>query len=218
MKHRWHRTCCFFVGVLLMSLGASCVAQPDRWAERDTWQDVPGIVEAMAVAPGRIVADVGARDGYLTVRLAEVVGSSGQVYAVDIDADALRRLRGNLPDSLRDRVTTIHSEPDDPKLPACVLDAAVIVNAYHEFEAYEAMLHHLRAALKPGGRLVLVEPISDRRRDADRARQEASHEIALRYARADLEAAGFRIVEARDPFVARRHRGDAMWLLAAERP
>jgi len=193
-------------------------AQNERWTERDAWQDVPGILKAMGVREGSHVADVGARDGYLTVRLAEAVGPTGRVYAVDIDADALEKLRKNLSDADTSRVTLIHSAPDDPMLPERMLDAVVVVNAYHEFRAYAVMLQHIKEALKPGGRLVLVEPLSPRRRDATRDEQADHHEIALAYARADLEAAGFEIVDARDPFVKRRRQNDEMWLLLGRRP
>lgn len=206
-----------FLGVILLPTPYTC-AQSDRWERRDQWQNVSGIFEAMGAAEGNAVADIGARDGYLTVRLAEVVGASGRVYAVDIDADALRDLRHNLAVEDTSRVILVHSVPDDPRLPSGVLDAAVVVNAYHEFTAYAAMLAHIKAALKPGGRLVLVEPIAESRREASRSEQTSHHEIAIGYARADLEEAGFEIVDAQDPFVERRRRNDEMWLLVGRRP
>ena len=153
--------------MLFIHVPTSC-AQKTRWEKRDKWQDVPGIFEAMAVQPGSHVADIGAREGYLTVRLAEAVGPEGRVYAVDINANSLEKLRKNLAHEDTSRVALVHSEPDDPMLAEASLDAAVVVNSYHEFEAYEAMLKHIKVALKPGGRLVLVEPITDRRRDATR--------------------------------------------------
>ena len=214
-----HRAPALFACCLIFFIQAptSC-AQDERWAQRDKWQDVPGIFEAMALQPGSYVADVGSREGYLTVRLAEAVGAEGRVYAVDIDGDALKKLRKNLADEDTSRVRLIHSEPDDPMLPEGLLDAVVVVNSYHEFEAYASMLTHIKAALKPGGRLVLVEPISQGRRVAMREVQESHHELGIDYARADLEAAGFEILNARDPFVKRRDNGDEMWLLVGRRP
>ncbi|MFQ5572049.1 MAG: class I SAM-dependent methyltransferase [Rhodothermales bacterium] len=207
--------CCFS---LLLVAPSTCSGQNDRWVKRDAWQNVPGIFEAMDLREGSRVADVGARDGYLTVRLARAVGEHGHVYAVDIDRKALEDLRDNLADEDTSRVTLIHSVPDDPMLPEGTLDAVVVVNAYHEFRAYASMLDHIKAALKPGGRLVLVEPISDRRRDASRKQQMSSHEIALHFARADLKEAGFEILEERDPFIERTHNSDEMWLLVGRRP
>ena len=203
--------------MLFIHVPTSC-AQQARWEKRDKWQDVSGIFEAMAVQPGSHVADIGARDGYLTVRLAEAVGAQGRVYAVDINASALEKLRKNLADDDTSRVALVHSEPDDPMLAEASLDAAVVVNSYHEFEAYASMLKHIKAALKPGGRLVLVEPITESRRDATRKRQANHHEISIDYARADLEEAGFDIIKAEDPFVKRKDQNDEMWLLVARRP
>ena len=214
-----HRAPVLLLGclILFVHVPSSC-AQNDRWDRRDKWQDVPGIFAAMALQPGSHVADIGARDGYLTVRLAEAVGAEGRVYAVDIDGDALEKLRNNLADEDTSRVTLVHSEPDDPMLPDGLLDAVVVVNSYHELEAYASMLKHIKAALKPGGRLVLVEPISKSRRVAMREVQEDNHEIGIDYARADLEAAGFDILDARDPFVKRKSQRDEMWLLIGRRP
>ena len=214
-----HRAPVLFAFCLILFIQApSSCAQNERWAQRDKWQDVPGIFEAMALQPGSYVADVGSREGYLTVRLAEALGVEGRVYAVDIDGDALKKLRKKLADEDTSRVTLVHSEPDDPMLPEGLLDAVVVVNAYHEFEAYTSMLEHIKAALKPGGRLVLVEPISASRRVAMREVQAGHHEIGIDYAQADLEAAGFEIINTRDPFVKRKDNGDEMWLLVGRRP
>lgn len=204
--------------VLFVLAPSSCTAQSDRWEKRDQWQNVSGIFEAMNVHTGSYVADVGARDGYLTVRLAEAVGAQGRVYAIDINASALKKLKKNLADEDTSRVTLIHSLPDDPKLPEGLLDAVVVVNAYHEFDAYAAMLAHIKDALKPGGLLVLVEPITKRRRDASRKTQTGGHEIGLAYARADLVAAGFEILDTRDPFIKRKEQDYEMWLLIGQRP
>ena len=203
--------------VLFIQVPTSC-AQKTRWEKRDKWQNVPAIFEAMAVQPGSQVADIGARDGYLTIRLVEAVGMQGRVYAVDINAKSLETLRDNLAAEDTSRVVLVHSEPDDPMLAEASLDAAVVVNAYHEFEAYKAMLKHIKAALKPGGRLVLVEPITDRRRDATRKKQMSHHEIGINYARADLEDAGFEVLDAQDPFVERKDQSDKMWLIVGRKP
>ena len=214
-----HRaTALFLCGLFFVIQAPSSCAQNDRWDKRDTWQNVPGILEAMTVQPGSYVADIGAREGYLTMRLAKAVGAEGRIYAVDIDNGSLKKLWKNLSAEDTSRVKLVHSKPDDPMLPEAMLDAAVVVNAYHEFEAYEAMLEHILQALKPGGRLVIVEPISERRRSAMREVQERHHEIGIGYARADLEAAGFEVLDAHDPFVKRKSQGDEMWLLVGRRP
>jgi SAM-dependent methyltransferase len=110
-------------------------------------------------------------------------------------------------------VEVVKGDEDDPHLTASSLDAAVIVNSYHEMREYQRMLHHLRGALKPDGRLVIVEPLSDRRRHHRREQQIREHEIAPAFVEEEAREAGFRIVRLEDPFTTRDT--DSMWLLVA---
>ncbi len=208
-------------GVLLLSgmIVATVAWAFDKhdWKKRDKWQNAPGIFKAMEIDAGSYVADIGAREGYLSVRLAKTVGDAGRVFAVDIDKDALKKLKKTAREMGLENIQTVHSKEDDPMLSENTLDAIVIVNSYHEFDEYESMLKHMKAALKKGGRLVLVEPISKRRRDSSRSTQESSHELGMNYARKDLEAAGFEIIKQRDPFVKRKSQNDEMWLLVGRK-
>ena len=188
----------------------------DRWKERDGWQDVPAIFDAMGLAPGSRVADVGAGRGYLSVRLAKAVGADGRVYAVDIDEERLDDLHRLARDESLPQLTPVHGQPADPRLPKGSLDAVVLVNTYHEIENPIPFLHRLARALRPGGRLVLVDSLEPRHRDDSREEQTASHEIALEFARDDLQAAGFKILDAKDPFV-EEPWGDVQWMLVAHR-
>jgi ubiquinone/menaquinone biosynthesis C-methylase UbiE len=190
----------------------SSLAQQEETA-RETWQKVPDIFEAMAVRPGASVADVGAGDGFLTVRLSRAVGPTGRVIAVDVSARALERLRARVDHEGLTNVETVKGDADDPHLASASLDAALIVNAYHEMADYQAMLQHLRSALKPDGRLVIVEPISDKRRDVSRDQQVAAHEIAVHFVEQEVREAGFRIRRFQDPFTMRHEVSE--WLLAA---
>ena len=183
-------------------------------ATRERWQRVDEIFAAMAVVPGAVVADVGAGDGFFTSRLSRAVGPSGRVFAVDVDRQALAKLRKRLMDERLENVTVIESAPDDPKLPERVLDAALIINAYHEMRAHQAILAGLARALKPDGRLVIVEPVSPSRRGKPRTEQARNHEIDPEYVMGDARAAGFRIVNLQDPFTAREH--DIEWLIALQ--
>jgi predicted methyltransferase len=182
---------------------------------REQWQKVDEILEAMQVKPGALVADIGAGDGFFTTRLASAVGSSGRVLAVDIGADVLRRLRARVTTDSLSNVEVLEGSVDDPKLPAAALDAALIVNAYHEMTEHQAMLARIRTALKPGGRLVIVEPISPSRRGSPRNEQTRNHEIAIDFVREDARAAGFVQVAMTDPFTSRPHGGtpDEEWML-----
>lgn len=195
---------------------ATLVAQDRAASEsrREQWQKVDEIFVAMGVRPGATVADIGAGDGFFTNRLARAVGPDGRVFAVDIDEKALERLRKRLDDDGIRNVAIVKGAPDDPKLPEGELDAALIINAYHEMEQHQSVLSALRRALKPEGRLVIVEPVRDTRRGRPRADQVRDHEIDPEFVLQDARAAGFRIVGLQDPFTVRDR--DLEWLLALQ--
>ena len=183
-------------------------------ARRDEWQKVDQIFAAMGVRPGATVADVGAGDGFFTSRLARAVGRDGRVFAVDVDDQVLTRLRKRLEDEGLRNVVVVKGAAADPRLPERTLDAALIVNAYHEMPQAHEMLSALRSALKADGRLVIVEPISDTKRAGSRAEQTKSHEIAPEFVWKEARGAGFRIVGMQDPFT--RRGADVEWLLALQ--
>lgn len=207
---------CAAAAVLTAVVGAvvAIACQSSRDETREQWQKVPDIVAALGVREGSSVADIGAGRGFFTVRLARRVGPEGRVYAVDVAADDLRRLRERADAEGFPQVVVVEGERDDPNLPPGSVDAALIVNAYHEMREHQAMLAGIRRALRPGGRLVIVEPIVESRRGEPRARQESSHEIEPRYVEADLRDAGFDVLELRDPFT-NRPEGDVEWLIVA---
>jgi predicted methyltransferase len=195
-------------------VSATSVVAQDRAAQerrREQWQNVDVIFAEMGVRPGATVADVGAGDGFFTSRLARSVGGNGRVFAVDIDDAVMTRLRKRLQEDGIDNVTIVKGSIDDPKLPDATLDAALIVNAYHEMEQHQLILAALRRALKPDGRLVIVEPVTPSRRGRPRADEAKSHEIDPEYVLQDARAAGFAVVALKDPFT--RRDGDIEWLM-----
>ena len=165
------------VGFLLFGLSLSAQSRTSEEGQREQWQRVPEIFAALGVRPGVTIADVGAGDGFFTTRLARAVGSTGRVFAVDVDDAAIERLRKRLQDDGIENVTIVKGAADDPKLPQGVLDAALIVNAYHEMEQHRSILTAIRRALKPDGRLVIVEPVQTSKRTRPRADQVRDHEI-----------------------------------------
>ncbi len=206
----------------LAALGLACAcslaeAQRGRDENRDQWQGVDDVFAAMEIATGSVVADVGAGGGFFTTRLARHVGPAGRVYAVDVDRQNVERLQRLAADEALAQVTVVHGTATDPQLPDGTLDAALVVNAYHEFDAHQSMLAALLGALKPGGRLVIVEPLAASRRGDSRERQERSHEVGPQYVRDDLEQAGFEFQSLVDPFTT-RPQGDQMWLAVARKP
>lgn len=186
-------------------------------ATREAWQNVPKILEALGAVPGAVVADVGAGDGFFTIRLARAVGPKGRVHAVDVSSSALEKLRARVADEKLTNVVVTEGSAWDPRLATATLDAALIINSYHEMTEYRAMLTNLRKALKPDGRLVIVEPISDKRRDRPRDTQTKQHEIGAEHVQQEAREAGFRVARLEDPFVKRGGGGpegdDQEWLL-----
>ena len=130
------------------------------WLERREREDEENPDLAMRlirVQRGQTVADLGAGSGYYTRRLARAVGDTGRVYAVDIQQGMLDLLQAAL---ARDRITNVVpvlGGVDDPRLPADSLDLILMVDVYHEFAQPQTMLQRMKTALKPGGRLVLLE-------------------------------------------------------------
>jgi predicted methyltransferase len=178
-----------------------------REAEREKEQRVADIFKAMGVGPGATVADIGAGSGFFTVRLAAAVGETGRVLAVDIRSSIVEGLRKRAADEGFKNVEVIEGEVANPRLPELSLDAALIVNAYHEMTEHQSMLGHIRKALKASGRLVIVEPISPSRRDASRESQTRSHEISAELVMKDAREAGFDVVGLEDPFSNRHGHG-----------
>lgn len=161
---------------------------------------IAAIARALNVRPGAIVADIGAGGGDYTMKLAPLTGGEGRIVAVDISDGALARLRTRIESAGIRNVEIVKGAVDDPHLPSGALDAALIVNAYHEMTEHRAMLRHIKAALKPGGRLVILEPLSGPMRPRPREEQTARHEIAPEFVTEDLREAGFDVVALEDPF------------------
>lgn len=194
------------------------VYSEQAWKDRDRWQKPTELIRYLNLKPGSHVADVGCHEGYMTVKLAPVVGPQGKVYAIDIEQPKLDRLKEHLADRGITNTATIKGDVDDPKLPVETLDGVIILDTYHEMDAHDKMLGHIRTALKPGGRLVLCEAIAPSRRNSTREEQERKHELAMSFALEDVRKAGFTVVYQADPFVDRTaEKGDKMWILVVKK-
>jgi ubiquinone/menaquinone biosynthesis C-methylase UbiE len=186
------------------------------WAQRDKWQKADELIRLLAISSGSHVADVGCHEGYMTFKLAGVVGSSGVVYAVDVLEFRLEKVKERADDDKLTQVKVVKGEYDNPKLPSGILDAAIILDTYHEMDDHAEILQHIKRSLKPGGRLLICDPIADSRRNLSRSEQEKKHELAMEYALTDLKLAGFKILFQKDEFIDRtKEKGDKMWVVVA---
>jgi ubiquinone/menaquinone biosynthesis C-methylase UbiE len=160
-------------------------------AEREEEEAPSRAIALLHLRPGDVVADVGAGSGYMTVRLARAVGPTGRVLAVDVQPEMIERLTARVRAEMLPNVTAILGAADDPKLPAASVDLELMVDVYHELAAPQRMLQHLRAALKPGGRLVLLEY---RKEDPGIPIRE-EHKMSVADAKAEIEPEGFTLAE-----------------------
>jgi len=119
--------------------------------------EVPELVTLLNLAPGMRVADVGAGFGAWTVRLARVVGPSGHVYATDVGSTQLAALRDYMKREGLTNVTVLEGAADSTNLAALCCDAILIRDAYHHLTAPEKILASIATALKPGGRLAVID-------------------------------------------------------------
>ncbi|MGH9720004.1 MAG: class I SAM-dependent methyltransferase [Bryobacteraceae bacterium] len=158
-------------------------------SEREMEEAPDKALDAIGVREGETVADIGAGAGYFTWRLAERVGVNGKVYANDIQEKMLERLRVNVSERGLKNVETVLGAEDDPKLPAGAIDMALLVDVYHEFSEPQKMLRKIREALKPGGRLVLLEY----RKEDPKIPIRLEHKMTVEEARSEVEAEGFRL-------------------------
>ena len=124
--------------------------------DRDAWQKPEQVMDTLAIGEGSVVADVGAGGGWFTVRLARRVGPNGVVFAQDVQPQMLDSISRRIVREGLANVRYIRGERRDPKLPAATLDAVLMVDTYHEFENPVALLRGVRAALKPGGRVGII--------------------------------------------------------------
>jgi ubiquinone/menaquinone biosynthesis C-methylase UbiE len=164
-------------------LGADWLDRTERVEE----EEPDKALDALNLVAGSTVADVGAGSGYMTVKMARRVGPGGHVIANDIQPQMLSMLRERLSREKLANVDLILGTYDDPRLPANAIDLILMVDVYHEFSAPQQMLRHMRTALKPGGRLVLLEY----RKEDPSIPIRLDHKMTVAEAKMEVEAEGF---------------------------
>jgi len=164
--------------------GADWLIRPERLRE----EEPDRMLAALDIKKGSVVADVGAGVGYHAWRLAEIVGPTGRVIAEDIQEDMIQLLRRNIEDRKLRNVEILLGTPTDPKLPLRSLDLVLMVDVYHEFSEPVTMMKHIQNALKPEGRVVLVEF----RKEDPSVPIQPLHKMSAQEVRSELEPLGFR--------------------------
>ena len=156
--------------------------------QRDSRGEAKTVMDLAEIEPGMTVADIGAGNGYYTVRLAERVGETGRVLAQDIDSDALGRLGRRIERQRLENVSIRLGELADPKLPEDSFDRIFMVHMYHEIEQPYEFLWRMWPALRDGGQVVVV--------DIDRPTDQ--HGIDPLLLSCEFEAAGYELVSFKD--------------------
>ena len=174
-------------------MGHEGAAWLDR-QEREQEEAPTKAVAALKLKPGQVVADIGAGSGYYTLLLSPAVDPTGKVYATDIQPEMLALLERKLATNGIKNVEAVLGTPTETKLPDGALDLAIMVDVYHELQEPQLFLRAVRRALKPDGRLVLIEF----RKEDPRVPIREEHKMTVREARAELEAEGFRFDEVID--------------------
>lgn len=156
--------------------------------QRDNRGEAQTVMDLAGLEPGMTVADIGAGNGYYTVRLADRVGEKGRVLAQDIDRDALAGLGRRVEREGLENVSILRGDPADPKLPANSFDRVFMVHMYHEIEQPYEFLWRMWPALRAGGQVVVV----DIDRPTDR------HGIDPLLLSCEFERVGYELVEFKD--------------------
>jgi predicted methyltransferase len=164
--------------------------QPDR----TLWQKPDQILDAVHVADGSTVADIGAGAGWFTIRLAQRVGPKGKVYAQDVQRLMLDAIKRRVQREGLENVTTVQAHGNDPMLPAKTLDAILMVDAYQELDNRVVYLRNLANALKPTGRIGIVNWKPGRGGPGP----DPNERVAQSVVEGDAAAAGLKVIDHED--------------------
>jgi ubiquinone/menaquinone biosynthesis C-methylase UbiE len=178
----------FYMGrEIAQVMGAGGIVWLER-EERETEERPQAVIEALAIEPGQTIADLGAGSGYYSLRIAPIVGPRGKVLAVDVQRAMIASIEARARREGVANVETILASADDPHLPPASVDLVFMVDVYHELEYPYEVMRHVREALKPGGRVALVEY---RKEDPTVPIKEV-HKMSEQQIIRELTAAGFK--------------------------
>jgi len=180
MKRLAVHTSLWFCGVVLMTVaaclpagvrGQSSPAAPQRatstpyagdlsifeYPDRDKKLQIDRVMDLLGIREGKSVADIGAGSGWFTVRAARRVGAGGTVFAEDINPEAIKYIDARAKKEKLTNIRTVLGTPDDPKLAPASVDAMLLLKVYHEIAHPVPVMRTLRASLKAGGRVGIID-------------------------------------------------------------
>lgn len=207
---------CVFLVVVVLPVSWQFVGtlrQLDRIeTDRDQWQRPNDVLAALDLHAGSRVVDLGCGSGYFALRVSPAVGPDGEVMAEDIRALSLIFLRTRAFLRHDRNIRIIRGTPNDPRLPDNSADAVLIANTYHELDQPGIILAAIHRALRPAGRLVVLD-----RGPPTGTRESGRHHIPESVAEDEVRRAGFDPIRRNDPFI-QRPDDDPWWLLVARKP
>lgn len=153
-------------------------------------------MDAMGIADGSVVADIGAGSGWFTIRLARRVGPQGLVYAEDVQDEMINAITRRVQREALTNVKPVLGVGSNPRLPARALDAVLIVDAYHEMQDRVTMLSNLARALKPQGRIGVVDFKLEGTGPGPAPEERVSPDVVVK----DAKEAGLRLIR-QEPFL-----------------
>lgn len=157
--------------------------------DRDLWQRPDRVMDALGIADASVVADVGAGAGWFTIRLARRVGPQGVVYAQDVQPEMLNAISRRVQREGLSNVRPLLGRGSDPRLPSASLDAILVVDAYHEIDQRVTFLTNLARALRPQGRIGVIDFRMDGGGPGPDAAERVSPDVVVQ----DAERAGLRL-------------------------
>ena len=168
-----------------------------KWAKifddpkRDAWQKPHDVIQALKLEPDAVVADIGAGTGYFALRFAHMV-PRGRVYGVDTEQSMVQHLADRAKRAGLTNIVAVHATPDDPRLPEAA-DLIVFVDVYHHIENRTGYFAKIRKALRPGGRIAII----DFRLDSP-VGPPVSARIPAKRVTSEIERAGYRLSQAHE--------------------
>ena len=205
----------FILSIIVQGLHAQ-YAELD-WKDRDDWMPLQELFEMADLTPGMDVADIGCHEGYLSFHLAEHLGQLGTVYAVDVRADRIKAVEAIAEDREVNNIVPILGMYDDPRLTDGVMDRIFIVDTYHEIGDYVEYLKNLKSALKPNGKLIILEKLKTEHSEKTRQQQAYFHTLSMDFVKQELKNAGYRIIDQRNDMGFWENNPEKIiWVMVAE--